>query len=182
MIRTATQKDVARMLEIYTPYVEKTAISFEYEAPSLETFENRFRTVVQRYPWLVWEENGQILGYAYASAAFVRKAYQWDADFSIYLDWNARGRGIGAKLYDCLETVMKRLGYHNLYALVSGGNTASRHFHEKRGYELQGILKNAGYKLGNWHDVCWYALSSNGCDPAAGIPENFTDAVLRDLI
>ena len=103
MIRMARREDVPAMLEIYRPYILETAYTFEYSVPSLAEFTHRFDTIHARFPWLVWEENGEILGYAYADAAFVRAAYQWDADLSIYLKPEAKGQGGGRRLYEILE-------------------------------------------------------------------------------
>ena len=157
MIRLAQLRDVPELLAIYAPYIQKTCITFEYEAPTIEEFTERFRRITAKYPWIVWEEDGKILGYAYADAAFSRAAYAWDADLSIYLDMNARGRGIGGKLYDDLEGRLARMGYHTLYAIITGENAASARFHERRGYRLEGTLHQTGWKFGAWHDVFWYA-------------------------
>ena len=107
-IRLATKQDVPRILEIYAPYIENTAISFEYTVPSLEEFTQRFLDITAQFPWLVWEENGTILGYAYGSRPFKRTAYQWSAEASIYLCPEARGQGIGRKLYAALEQLLSQ--------------------------------------------------------------------------
>lgn len=159
MIRYARLEDVSRMLEIYACYVRQTAISFEYDPPTLEEFSARFDRITRRYPWIVWDEGGTVLGYAYADEVFVRAAYQWDAELSIYLAQQAWHKGIGSALYDHLEGLMTRLGFHNLYAIVTGDNARSRSFHERRGYVLEGVLKKTGYKFGKWHDVYWYTLA-----------------------
>ena len=99
MIRAATIKDVPEILDIYAPYILNTAITFEYDVPSLSEFEQRFSSISNDHPWLVWEEDGTILGYAYGEKAFVRAAYQWAADLAIYLRPEAQGKGIGRKLY-----------------------------------------------------------------------------------
>ena len=96
-IRPANIADLPRILEIYGPYVENTAISFEYTVPALEAFTQRFLDITAQFPWLVWEEEGAVLGYAYGSAPFERAAYQWSAEASIYLCPEACGRGIGRK-------------------------------------------------------------------------------------
>lgn len=155
MIRAATRDDVPAMLAIYAPYILETAITFEYEVPSPGDFMRRFEGIAANYPWIVWEENGAVLGYAYGGAAFSRAAYAWDADLSIYLDRDARGRGIGAKLYRCLEEMLARRGFHNLYGVVTGENLPSIRFHERMGYVRMGTLVQTGYKLGRWHDVVW---------------------------
>jgi len=173
MIRPANKGDVARMLEIYSPYVTDTAISFEYAPPSLAEFEARFERISARYPWIGWEEDGRVIGYAYGDRAFERAAYAWDADVSIYVDMNERARGIGRALYDCLEGMLKDLGYCNLYALITSDNLPSCRFHEKRGYVLEGVLRRSGYKFGKWHDVSWYCLRFEENDPSKGAPMKF---------
>ena len=100
MVRNAVLADVPVMLEIYRPYILDTAITFEYEVPTLAEFEDRFCTITTRFPWLVWEEEGVVLGYAYAGPFKTRAAYQWDADLSIYLGQDCRGKGIGTALYE----------------------------------------------------------------------------------
>ena len=173
MIRLAVREDVPAILNIYAPYIRETAITFEYDVPTISEFESRFDSISAQYPWIVWEEDGKILGYAYAAAAFARKAYSWDADLSIYLDMNARGRGIGAKLYECIEEMLKMRGYHNLYALITGSNEPSIHFHEKRGYVCEGVLKNSGFKMGRWYDVAWYALRLREAEAPGEVPAAF---------
>ena len=119
MIRPATEKDVPEILYIYAPYVENSTATFEYDVPCLRTFTQRFYDITAQYPFLVWEENGRILGYAYASAPYSRAAFSWCAEPSIYLRPEARGKGIGRKLYAVLEEILKRQGYQVLYALVT---------------------------------------------------------------
>lgn len=156
MIRGAVKADVPAILEIYAPYVRSTTITFEYDVPTEADFMSRFERITARYPWLVWEEDGKILGYAYADAAFSRAAYDWDADLSVYLDRNVRGRGIGTKMYACIEKLMSLYGYHNLYGIITGENAASVRFHERNGYERLGTLPASGFKFGRWLDVYWY--------------------------
>lgn len=157
MIRLADRGDVSRILAIYRPYILNTCITFETEVPSERAFLERFETITAHYPWIVWEEKGKILGYAYGDRAFARAAYDWDADLSIYLSEDARGMGLGGKLYGCLEALLARQGYHNLYALVTGENERSCRFHERHGYERIGVQRDSGWKHGRWHDVIWYA-------------------------
>lgn len=181
MIRLATMADTAAMLAIYGLYIRTSAITFEYEIPDLASFEKRFERIAGRYPWLVWEENGRVLGYAYADEAFSRAAYAWDADLSIYVDYDERGRGIGNQLYDCLETLLGMCGYHNLYAIITGNNLLSVRFHERHGYERLGTLKQSGFKFGRWHDVHWYGKRLCPADPPEQAPGAFvcTDAIRR---
>ena len=156
------------MREIYAPYVRDTLVSLEYDPPSIEEFTARFDRITARYPWIVWEEDGRVLGYAYADVALSRAAYQWDADLSIYLDGEIRGRGIGHELYDWMEDRMRALGYVNLYAIVTAANAASCRFHERRGYKRLGVLEKSGFKFGAWHDVHWYGLRLAGEEPPRG--------------
>ena len=154
-IRFATEQDIPAILAIYGPYVENTAISFEYSVPSLEEFTQRFRKYTKQFPWLVWEENGSILGYAYGSAPFERAAYGWCAEASIYLAPQAHRRGIGSKLYAVLEQLLTLQGYRKLYALVTTANPPSVQFHLALGYRHLTEFKNCGYKFGNWYGVTW---------------------------
>ena len=155
MIRIANIKDVPEMLAIYAPYVENTTVSFEYEPPTLEEFTRRFTAYTRQFPWLVWEEEGTILGYAYASAPFTRAAYAWCAEPSVYLRPDARGRGIGRRLYNGLEAILKYQGFQLLYALVTGENTASLSFHHALGYRDLAVFPACGFKFGRWLDLNW---------------------------
>lgn len=155
MIRIAAQTDIPAMLAIYAPYVTDTTYSFEYIPPTREEFTNRFRTITQSFPWLVWEENGKVLGYAYGSLPFERAAYAWCGEVSIYLAPEAQGKGVGRKLYTALEAIMQLQGYHVLYALVTSENEASLAFHEKLGYLPCATFDCCGCKFGRWLGVCW---------------------------
>ena len=156
MIRIANIEDVPEMLAIYTPYVENTTVSFEYVPPTPEEFTHRFLTYTQQFPWLVWEEEGHLLGYAYASAPFTRAAYGWCAEPTVYLRPEARGRGIAAQLYAVLEEILWRQGYQVLYALVCSENGPSRRFHEKQGYQKTAVFPDIGFKMGRWLSLIWY--------------------------
>lgn len=156
MIRPATTADVAAILDIYRPYILTTAYTFEYEVPSLEDFTNRFQTISAEFPWLVWEENGEVLGYAYGDRAFIRAAYQWDADLSIYLRQDALGKGIGKALYGVVEEILRRQGYFVGYGIVTTANEGSCAFHEAVGYEKAAVFSRCGFKFGQWHGTVWY--------------------------
>ena len=106
-VRIAKVEDIPAILAIYAPYVLNSTATFEYEVPTLEEFTQRFRDITAQFPWLVWEEKGQILGYAYASPPYSRAAYQWCAEPSVYLHPEARGKGIGRALYAALEAILK---------------------------------------------------------------------------
>lgn len=155
MLRLAEPADLGRILEIYAPYVMNTTVSFEYTVPTPEAFLQRFESITAQFPWLVWEQEGRILGYAYASAPFERAAYRWCAEPSIYLCPEAAGTGIARKLYQALEWILQEQGYQVLYSIITGENTRSLRFHEKMGYSVQAELPRCGYKFGRWVGVVW---------------------------
>ena len=119
MIRNAAASDIPEILAIYGPYVLHTTATFEYDVPTEDEFMQRFQDITEQFPWLLWEEEGQILGYAYASRPYARAAYSWCAEPSIYLRPEAQGKGIGRKLYQVLEECLKIQGYQLLYALIT---------------------------------------------------------------
>ena len=155
MIRIAEKEDIPAILSIYGPYILSTTATFEYDVPTQETFLQRFESITAQFPWLVWEENGEVLGYAYASPPYTRSAYAWCAEPSVYLRPDARGRGIGKKLYDVLEKILSFQGYQVLYALITEENTASQRFHEKCGYHFCVLFPNCGFKFGRWLGLIW---------------------------
>ena len=155
MIRVATEADVSAILSIYAPYILNTTVTFEYTVPTEAEFLARFRAVTERFPWLVWEEEGQILGYAYASAPFERAAFAWCAEPSVYLKEEARGRGIGRKLYTALEEILRQQGFGLSLAIITDENTASIGFHRRCGYTRNALMKNCGFKFGRWLGVVW---------------------------
>ncbi len=166
--RLATAADVPAMLEIYRPYVESSTATFEYVTPTEAEFAARFAAVAAVYPWYVAEQAGRVVGYAYASRAFERAAYQWDADVSIYLAPQAQGAGAGRALYALLEAALRRMGCSTLYALITGENTGSVAFHRAMGYVHRATLPQSGFKDGRWLDVYWYekSLCEKPADPA----------------
>ena len=155
MIRLATEADVPEMLAIYAPYILTTTYTFEYTVPTEETFLARFRSITAQFPWLVWEEDGRILGYAYGSLPFERAAYAWCTEDSLYLRPEARKKGIGTKLLNCLEKFLGLQGYRKIYAIITAENTVSLDFHRKNGYLCTATFPNCGYKFGRWLGVTW---------------------------
>ena len=174
MIRIATEADVPEILAIYAPYIENTTITFEYRVPTEEEFRQRFRDITSQFPWLVWEENGKVLGYAYGSAPFQRDAYRWCAEDSVYLHPDAKGRGIGTKLCTALEKVLFYQGYSRIYALITAENRASVTFHKKLGYTLRGNLPDAGYKFDRWIGVIWMDKARSFVDFPSNFPTSWT--------
>jgi len=169
-VRLATYADLPQMLAIYAPYVTDTSFSFEYTVPELAEFADRFQNITQQFPWLVWEEAGIILGYAYGSLPFERAAYRWCGEVSIYLHPDARRRGIGTMLYAALEEVMRLQGYRSVYAIITAGNTGSLAFHEARGYRTVARFPLCGFKFGTWQDVVWMEKRLNFVDSPMNFP------------
>ena len=161
-IREAAVDDAARLLEIYAFYVEKTAITFEYDVPSLEEFRGRIAHIKERYPYLVIERDGVIEGYAYAGVFKDRAAYDRSCEMTIYLDREAVGEGLGRKLYEALEEALKAQGMLNLYACIGYPDEPdeyldynSAQFHEHLGYRTVGTFHQCGYKFGRWYSMIW---------------------------
>ncbi len=176
-IRSAALSDAPRLLEIYGWYVEHTAISFEYETPSLAAFTERIAHTLERYPYLVAERSGRILGYAYAGPFVGRRAYDWASALSIYLDRSARGGGTGRRLYEALEDALREMGVQNLYACITWTDAedeylthASPAFHAALGFTLAGTFRKCGYKFGRWYDMIWMEkLIGSHCSPQPDI-------------
>lgn len=163
IIRPATPADAEALLRIYAYYVRSTAISFEYEVPSLEDFRKRItRTLERHYPYLCILQSGKIAGYAYAGPFLEREAYSWSAEVTIYLAWNARNRGLGRMLYETLERELKAMGICNLYACVGVPPVEDEYltrnsmdFHLHLGYQVAGTFRRCGYKFERWYDMVW---------------------------
>ena len=178
-IRTANLDDAAALLAIYAPYVEQTAITFEYEVPSLEEFRGRIAHTLRRYPYLVAEENGEILGYAYTGPFGERAAYSWAVETSIYLRQDVRGKGLGKRLYQALEDVSRAQHVQSLYACIAYPDADDAHlsgnsvaFHTHLGYTTVGRFPHCGYKFGTWYNMTWMekTLGDHAVPPAAFVP------------
>ena len=162
-IEKATEADAPELLEIYGPYVEQTAISFEYEVPSLEEFRGRIRSISQKYPYLkAVDDQGRILGYAYAAPFKSRAAYDWAVETTIYVRRENRGGGLGRALYQALEASLKAMGICNLNACIACTEKEDAHltndsmaFHRHLGYTPVGIFHRCGYKFDTWYDMIW---------------------------
>lgn len=155
LIRTATPVDAASLLEIYRPYVEATAVSFETEVPSAAVFAARIDKALQGWAWLVAEVDGQCVGYAYGSAHRERAAYRWSTETSAYVRPGWQGQGLGRSLYQALFERLAERGYCNALAVVVLPNEASVALHRALGFEPVGVFKRGGHKFGIWHDVMW---------------------------
>ena len=180
MIRPATVSDVPAIWDIYRPYILETAYTFEYDVPSLPDFTKRFETITAEFPWLVWEEGGKILGYAYGERTFVRAAYQWAADLAIYLHPDAQRKGIGKALYTAAEEILRRQGYFLCYGIVTSANIGSCRFHEALGYQPTAQFPDCGFKFGTWYGTVWYEKRLRSGIPQAS-PVRWQDIDFSDL-
>jgi phosphinothricin acetyltransferase len=163
IIRLALPQDAAGMQAIYTPIVRDTAISFEWEPPSVEDMQRRIAEVVERTPWLVCEHGREILGYAYAGPHRTRAAYRWSVDVSVYIHSQARRSGVGRGLYRSLFALLVLQGFYHALAGITLPNPASVGLHEALGFTPVGVYRAVGYKLGAWHDVGWWQLALQQC-------------------
>ena len=155
-LRIANVLDAPALSKIYEYYVTNTTISFEYVAPTSEEFADRIADRLKKYPFVVAEDNGSPVGYAYASEYRHRSAYDWSVELSIYVDKDERSCGIGTMLYSALLGLLKAQNFASAYACITVPNSPSVSFHEEMGFAFAGHLHAAGYKKGNWLDVVWY--------------------------
>ncbi len=158
-IRLAHSYDASMIHAIYVPFVTNTPVSFELAPPTEQEMRQRIEQILQTHPWLVCEEHGEILGYAYASQHRTRQAYQWSVDVSAYVHERWRGKGIGKALYISLFALLRLQGFYNAYAGIALPNPASVALHEAMGMCQVGIYSQVGYKQGVWHDVGWWQQS-----------------------
>ena len=188
-LRTAALPDAERLLEIYRPYVEETAITFEYTVPTIEEFRGRMARVLEKYPYLVAERDGTIVGYAYAGSFVGRAAYDWSVETTIYLDSAVRRQGIGGRLYAALETALAAMGILNLNACIGYPEVEDEHltrnsveFHAHLGYEWVGQFHNCGYKFGRWYHMVWMEkmLGGHPVQPDPVVPFSSVRAALVD--
>ena len=190
-IRLATTGDAPAIASIYAPYCESTVISFEETAPSAEEMARRIAAIGAMRPWIVLADNdGEVIGYAYASAHHERAAYRWSVSTAIYISRNHHRRGAGRTLYSTLFGLLRALGYRQATAGITLPNAASVGLHAAFGFAPVGVYRHIGYKMGAWHDVGWYQVeiqpgSERPADPRAigqivETPE-WHDAVKRGL-
>jgi L-amino acid N-acyltransferase YncA len=157
-IRRAAATDAETIRRIYAPFVADMATSFETVPPDITEIERRLATHGDRYPWIVFENAGEVLGYAYASAHNERHAYQWSVNVSVYIDPRAHRSGVGRALYTALFELLRRQRFVNAYGGITLPNPASVGLHESLGFVPVGTYSRVGFKFGTWHDVMWLHL------------------------
>jgi L-amino acid N-acyltransferase YncA len=167
-IRDATAADAAACAAIYAPYVRESTVSFELEPPTPEQMAERITTAQVRHAWLVLEEDGRVVGYAYANRFSTRPAYRWSVEVSIYLERGRQRSGGGRRLYETLLERLAERGYRRAMAGMSLPNEASVAFHRALGFTPVGVYSKVGWKHGAWRDVAWVQRTiADGDDPPA---------------
>lgn len=161
-IRAAAPEDAAALLAVYAPYVEKTAVTFEYAVPSVEEFAGRIARTLERYPYLIAEAGGRVAGYAYAGPFKDRPAYDWAVETTVYIREDGRRRGAGRALYAALERCLAAQGVRNLNACAACPEREDEYltwdsvnFHMRLGYRLVGEFYGCGCKFGRWYNMAW---------------------------
>lgn len=189
-IRLVEPENSEQIRNIYAPHVRESPVSFEVTPPTTDEMASRIESDHPEHPWLVCEDTGEILGYAYAGPHRTRDAYQWSVDSSVYVHEEHRQNGIARGLYSSLFEILRLQGFYNVYAGVALPNPASVGFHESMGFAPVGVYENAGYKNGAWHDVRWFQRSIAGYTSVPEPPrslsavrtdERWSDAVTNGL-
>lgn len=155
-IRYATPKDSDGILKVYEPYIRNTTITYEYEVPTKKEFYNRTCEILSNFPYLVCEDEGEIIGYAYGSKHRERAAFQWGVEISVYVRQEYQGKGVATELYHRILKLLKQQGFYKVYAIIDSPNEKSEKFHEKFGFQRIAYLPKVAYKLGRWCDITYY--------------------------
>jgi phosphinothricin acetyltransferase len=169
-LRLASSADADGVLSIYTPYVEETNVTFDYDVEEAKVFCQKIDEMLTEFPWIIAEHDGKIIGYAYAKRHRDRAAYNWCAESSIYVHQDFQGKGLAKLLYEALLDILKSQNTINVYAGIAQPNESSTMFHVKMGFTPVGVYKRVGFKNNQWHDVLWvHKILTKHVD----IPENF---------
>jgi L-amino acid N-acyltransferase YncA len=176
-IRDATAADAPACAAIYAPYVTDTAISFESEPPDSAEMAARIAAAVDRYAWLVLEDDGRVVAYAYGGPYKERAAYRWSCEVSVYVDRDRTRTGAGRALYEALLERLAARGFRMAVAGMTLPNDASAGLHRALGFEPVGTFRRIGYKHGAWHDVAWTQRPlAAGSDPPVNQPTSASSA------
>jgi L-amino acid N-acyltransferase YncA len=180
MIRLARPSDAEAMLEIYAPIVLETWISFELTPPSVEELRERIRLTLEHAPWLVYEQDGKVAGYAYAKQFWPRPAYQWAVEVTVYVHPQHQGHGVGQALYQSLFRLLRAQGYCKALAIIALPNPASIALHQKLGFTSVGVFHSVGYKLGGWRDTSWWELNIRELPPEPSPPKALSELTAEE--
>lgn len=171
-IRLASADDADGIRAVYAPFID-TPVTFEEEVPSCEAYRERIVRICEKYPCLVAEEGGRIVGFAYAHELRERVAFQWNAELSVYLAPAAQGCGAGRRLYAALIELLRLMGVKAVYGVVTSPNPASERLHCAFGFALMGVQPHAGFTCGAWHNVTWYVREIAPFEDAPAPPVPF---------
>lgn len=169
-IRPVCVQDAPEIAAIYEHFVRTSPATFDIVPPTSAEIAQRIDAYTKTYPWFVAEVAGTVVGYAYASKHRDREAYRWSVDVSAYIHPDHVGKGLGRALYTPLLDTLKQQGFANAFAGITLPNDASVGLHKAMGFELLGVYRNVGHKLGRWHDTSWWQLSLGNLDPEPGEP------------
>jgi len=158
IIRLAEKRDVPGILEIYSPFVLNTSVTFEEIVPDEDSFWERIQGIMTELPYLVCEINGRIAGYAYASGYRSRASYRWSKEVSVYIHPDYQRKRVAHALYTSLNEMVRYQGIADLLAIITMPNEPSVAFHEQFGYRKCGEFSKVGFKLGQWQNVGWFEL------------------------
>lgn len=165
-----SDRDAEAIAAIYAPFVADTVISFEAAAPTAAEMAARIERLTSTHAWLVAEDAGEILGYAYGCPHRERAAYRWATDVSVYVDPRHHRRGAGRALYEALFERLAERGYRMALAGIALPNDASVGLHEACGFKPVGVYRRIGFKHGAWWDVGWWQLDLVAGDNGGGPP------------
>lgn len=171
-IRLASADDAGGIRAVYAPFID-TPVTFEEEVPSCETYRERIERICEKYPCLVAEEDGRVVGFAYAHELRERIAFRWNAELSVYLAPTTQGQGVGSRLYAALIELLRLMGIKAAYGVVTSPNPASERLHRAFGFALMGVQPHAGFTCGAWHDVAWYVREIAPFEDAPAPPAPF---------
>lgn len=184
-LRVANERDLAAMLAIYEPSVRNSTVSFEIEPPTPEVFAERFAAIASRFPWVVAEREGQVLGYTYAERPFSRAAYQWTVDSALYIREDVRHTGLGRTLTTALINLLGLMGFHRLYGVIVASNEPSLALTRSMGFTEEARFRRAGHKFGQWHDVVWMGREIRPLSDSPAPPLSMADLTedqIRDAL
>lgn len=160
-VRDATVDDADACAAIYAPYVTDTAITFESDPPGTQEMAERITTALRTHAWVVLEESGRVVGYAYGATFMARAAYQWSCAVSVYIEHGRQHTGGGRMLYTVLLGRLAERGFRTAVAGMALPNDASVGLHHALGFEPVGTYRSIGWKHGRWHDVAWMQRKIN---------------------
>jgi L-amino acid N-acyltransferase YncA len=155
-VRIAREDDAGAVAAIYAPYVRDTVISFEDVPPSPDEMRGRMSRTLATHPFLVFEDDGSVVAYAYATPHKERAAYRWSVDVTVYAMQEVHRRGVGRALYTALFEILSRQGFHSAFAGITLPNEKSVGLHEAMGFRHAGAYVETGFKFGAWRDVGWW--------------------------